>query len=92
MPFPYTFPFAFGADLVLSADAGSGMESVTLVAILASDGGSGSEMGGLLQDLYSQDEGGGADSVKILTGKAGYDLKLHAHGGHVSITHKEVTL
>ncbi len=62
------------------------------VALLAGDGGSGSEMGGLLQELFSQDAGGGADGVRILTGKAGHDLKLHPHRGQVSITHKEVNL
>ncbi|MGD0779165.1 MAG: hypothetical protein ABR954_00040 [Dehalococcoidales bacterium] len=74
-------------------EIGSGVEaSLAAATILASDGGSGSEMGGLLKGLFSQDEGGGADSMRILTGKAGYDLKLHPHGGQVSITHKEVNL
>ena len=61
-------------------------------SIFSADTGSGSEIGGLLENLFSQDEGGGADSVRILTGKAGYDLKLHTHRGQVSITHKEVNL
>jgi hypothetical protein len=76
-----------------TAEAGSGVEaSLTAAIMLASDGGSGSEMGGLLKSLFSQDEGGGTDNVKILTGKAGYDLRLHNHRGQVSITHKEVNL
>ncbi len=76
-----------------TAEAGSGVEAnLAAVALLAGDGGSGSEMGGLLQELFSQDAGGGADGVRILTGKAGHDLKLHPHRGQVSITHKEVNL
>ena len=74
MPFPYTFPFIFDVHLSLSADTGSGIESVTPVASLVDD------------------EGSGMDNIRIFTGKAGYDLRLHSHGGHVSITHKEVNL
>jgi hypothetical protein len=74
-------------------EAGVGVEaSLTATMMLASDGGSGSEIGGILKSLSSQDEGSGTDGVRILTGKTGYDIKLHPHRGQVSITHKEVNL
>jgi hypothetical protein len=76
-----------------TVEAGTGSEaSLTGVAVSASDSGSGSDMGGLLQDLFGQDEGSGVDSVRILTGKAGHDLRLKTYRGQVSITHKEVNL
>jgi hypothetical protein len=75
------------------AETGAGVEaSLAAVALTSGDTGSGVDMGGLLQDIYSQDEGAGTDNVKILTGKAGYDMRLHNHKGQVSLTHKEVNL
>jgi hypothetical protein len=81
------------AETKTSSDGGSGVEANLATAVmLASDRGSGSEVSGLLKSIFSQDEGGGADSVRMLTGKAGYDLRLHTHRGQVSVTHKEVNL
>jgi hypothetical protein len=76
-----------------TVETGSGAEAnLAAAAMLASDGGNGSETGGLLKSLFGSDAGDGMDGVKILTGKAGYDLRLKTHGGQVSITHKEVNL
>ena len=75
------------------AEEGNGIEqSLTAAVMLSGDGGSGLEMGGLLKGLFSQDEGSGADSIKILTNKAGCDLRLGNYQGRVSIPHKEVRL
>jgi len=75
------------------AEAGNGIEqSQTTAVIFADDAGSGSEIGGLLKSLYGQDEGSGLDSIRILTSKAGHDLRLHSHQGQVGIPHKEVRL
>jgi hypothetical protein len=60
--------------------------------MFSGDAGSGSEIGGLLKSLYGQDEGSGLDSIRILTNKTGYDLKLHSHQGQVGMPHKEVKL
>jgi hypothetical protein len=76
-----------------ATETGAGAEAgLATAAVISGDGGSGSEVGGLLKALFSQDKGGGADSFKILTGKAGYDLRLHSNHGQVSIPHKEVNL
>jgi hypothetical protein len=76
-----------------ATEAGAGAEtSLPLAVVPAGDGGSGTEVCGLQKTLFSQDKGGGADSLKILTGKAGSDLRLHSHQGQVSIPHKEVNL
>jgi hypothetical protein len=94
MPFTYTFPFVFDGPIILaSGEVGLGAEADVLnVAFTSGEGGTGVEHGVMLRDILSGEEGSGADTLKIVTGKAGYDLKLHAHGGQVSITHKEVTL
>jgi hypothetical protein len=74
-------------------EIGSGAEANLAAAVLlAGDLGIGSDIGGLLQDLFSQDEGGGYDSIKLLSSKAGHDLRLQNYQGQVSITHKEVKL
>lgn len=76
-----------------TVETGSGTEAkLVAAAMLAGDGGNGSEMGGLLKSLYGSDIGSGLDKVKILTGKVGYDLRLHNQPDQVSITHKEVNL
>jgi hypothetical protein len=78
---------------LVAAEAGSGLEaSLTAAALVTGDAGSGSDIGGLLQSLFAQDAGDGVDSVRILTGKAGRDLRLQTHQGKVHITHKEVNL
>jgi hypothetical protein len=92
MSFPYTFPFYFETYAYSSADTGSGGESPAMVLISSADTGSGSDIGGRLEDLFSQDAGGGQDNVRILTGKAGTDLRLNTHRGKVNISHKEVNL
>jgi hypothetical protein len=74
---PFPYTFPFAFDLY---------------SVLSADAGSGLEIAGLLKNISSQDGGGGADTVKVLTGKAGHDLRLHSHQGQVSITHKEVNL
>jgi hypothetical protein len=76
-----------------TVETGNGIEqSLAVAALLANDGGIGSETGGLLKDLFGQDVGGGYDKIKVLTNKAGYDLRLHSHRGRVGIPHKEVRL
>jgi hypothetical protein len=94
MPFPYTFPFVFDEPIILAAgEVGLGVEAAVLSASFASDeGGTGAELSVMLKEIFSCEEGSGADGVKILTGRAGYDLKIHPHRGQVSITHKEVNL
>lgn len=78
-----------GPDTGSGVDAKSDYPSVEQVD---SDSGSGLEIGGLLKGLFGQDEGRGLDNIRILTSKAGYDLRLHSHQGQVGIPHKEVRL
>lgn len=74
-------------------EIGTGIEqSQTTAVVFSDDAGSGLEIGGLLKSLFGQDEGSGIDSIKILTGKAGHDLRLHSQRGQVGIPHKEVRL
>jgi hypothetical protein len=74
-------------------ETGNGLEqSLGTAAILTSDAGTGSDMGGLLQSLFGQDEGSGSDNIEILTTKAGSDLRLLSHHGQLGIPHKEVRL
>jgi hypothetical protein len=76
-----------------ATEAGAGTEAaLAVVAVISGDGGSGSEIGGLLKGLFSQDEGSGSDSIKILSSKAGHDLRLQSYQGQVSMPHKEVKL
>jgi hypothetical protein len=76
-----------------AAETGSGVESsLPAAALLANDSGGGLDVGGLLQSIFCQDMGGGVDGVRILTGKAGQDVKLHPYRGRVNISHKEVNL
>jgi hypothetical protein len=75
------------------AESGNGFEqSQTTAFMFSGDAGSGLEIGGLLKSLYGQDEGSGLDSIRILTNKTGYDMKLHSHQGQVGMPHKEVKL
>jgi len=74
-------------------DQGSGVEvGLADAAVLTGDGGSGSEIGGLLQSFYSSDAGSGADGLKMMSGKAGADVKLRSHQGQVGLPHKEVSI
>ncbi|MBN1161709.1 MAG: hypothetical protein JXA17_07180 [Dehalococcoidales bacterium] len=74
-------------------ETGIGIEqSQTGAVIFSDDIGSGLEIGGLLKGLFGQDQGNGIDKIKLLSSKAGQDLQLHSHQGHVGIPHKEVKL
>jgi hypothetical protein len=74
-------------------DAGSAIEgSLTTAAVITSDGGTGSEIGGPMKSFYSSDEGSGADGLKMISGKAGADMKLRSQPGQVGLPHKEVHL
>lgn len=75
------------------ADQGAGAEvALANAAVLTGDGGDGSEIGGLLQSFYSSDAGSGADGLKMISGKAGADVKLRSHQGQVGLPHKEVSI
>ena len=76
-----------------AAETGTGTDSGGIVVDKeSSDGGTGSENGGLLQSFYSSDAGSGADSLKMISGKAGADVKLRSHQGQVGLPHKEVSI
>jgi hypothetical protein len=74
-------------------DQGSGVEvGLANAAVFTGDVGSGSELGGLQQSFYSSDAGSGADGLKMISGKAGVDVKLRSHQGQVGLPHKEVSI
>ena len=76
-----------------AGETGSALESALMnAAVTAGESGAGNEIGGLLKSFFGSEQGGGADAVKILNRKAGSDLKLQSHQGHVGIPHKEVSL
>src|SRR4030042_488969 len=84
---------SFPATFSSRAETGSGLETAGINAGLASsDAGNGAEFGqpSWQETVFGSDGGSGADSLKILTSKAGSDLRLHSHQGQVSIPHKEV--
>jgi len=73
-------------------EAGSGSDiGVTTETLTAGDDGTISEASELMKTLYSADGGSGADGLKILSGKAGADMRLRGKRGHVSLPHKEVS-
>ncbi len=75
------------------AEAGSALEtSCFITAVLSGDSGTGSEVGGLLQDIFGCDAGAGADAFKALIGKSGSDMRLPGHQGQVGIPNKEVSI
>jgi hypothetical protein len=93
MPFTYTFPIFFDEPIILAGEVGLGVEAAVLNAsFILSEGGTGNESSAVLNNIFGSDGGGGADIIKILTGKAGHDLRLQTHFGQVNITHKEVNL
>lgn len=94
MSFPYTFPFVFDGPIFLTViEAGTGNEISTLkTSFASSESGTATESGIGSNNVFTDDGGGGADIIKILTGKAGHDLRLQTHFGQVNITHKEVNL
>jgi len=70
--------------------ASGGEAGLAATAVLASDEGSGNEIGGLLQSYNSSDQGIGADSLKLLSEKAGGEMRLHGQQSQVALPHKEV--
>ena len=86
---------SFPAVLFSRAETGSGLETAGINAGLASgDVGTGIELSlsSSEEAISSSDGGSGYDSIRVLTNKAGHDLRLHSYQGQVSIPHKEVRL
>ena len=87
-----------GADSITlrelgAAEAGSALEgALANAAVITSDWGTGNEIGGLMKSFYSSDEGSGADGLKMISGKAGADMRLRGQPGQVGLPHKEVNL
>jgi hypothetical protein len=76
-----------------AVEQGAGTEgSLAATAIMSGDEGSGTDIGGLLQDLFDLDGGSGAEEFKALTQKGGAETKLRSNRGQVGLPNKEVSL
>jgi hypothetical protein len=62
------------------------------MVLISGDAGSGADFGGLLQDLYDQDNGSSLEEIQSLTRKGGADMRLRGYQGQVGIPDKEVSI